>query len=306
MIEQIKENIEKAIVGKSDVVEMVLIALLSEGHVLIEDVPGVGKTTLAKALAKSLNLVFSRIQFTPDLLPSDILGVSIFNQNTREFELKHGPIRSNILLSDEINRASPKTQSSLLEAMAEEQYTLEGTTYILEKPFMVIATQNPVEFEGTFPLPEAQLDRFMMKIKIGYPTIDHEIEILDMGKITQDMVSVAGTKELKQLIDDAKNIEVKRNVKKYIVDIVNRTRNSSEVLLPASPRASQDLFRAAKSLALIKKRNYVIPEDVAYLAPYVISHRIILNPEVKYRGLSEFQLIDQISKATKVEIDANH
>jgi MoxR-like ATPase len=306
MLNLIRENIEQAIVGKTEAVEMVIIALISEGHVLIEDVPGVGKTTLAKALASTLSLTFSRIQFTPDLLPSDILGVSIFNQNTREFELKHGPVRSNILLADEINRASPKTQSSLLEAMAEEQYTLEGSTYPLKKPFMVIATQNPVEFEGTFPLPEAQLDRFMMKIKMGYPSIEHEIEILEMGKSSKKILPVAGGADLKILIERAKKVEVKKNVKRYIVDIVNRTRSSTEVVLPASPRASQDLYRASKVLAMMKGRDYVIPEDVAFLAPEIIAHRIILNPEVKYRGMSEHQMVEEITKSIKVQIDETH
>jgi MoxR-like ATPase len=303
MINRISENIANAIVGKESVIEMVLVALLSQGHVLIEDVPGVGKTTLAKALAKTLDLKFSRIQFTPDLLPSDVLGVSIYNQNTREFEMKHGPIRCNILLADEINRASPKTQSSLLEAMAERQYTLEGNTYELGKPFMVIATQNPVEFEGTFPLPEAQLDRFMMRIAMGYPRRDKEIAILEMQSSSAHLSVVANGEDLDELIEKGKQIEVSQNIKKFIVDIVGRTRTSQEVLLPASPRASQDLYKASKCLAMIRGREYVIPEDVVYLAPHIISHRIILNPEVKYRGLSESDLIDGIARSVKVEID---
>lgn len=303
MINLIRSNIEKSIVGKRNVVDMVLIALLSQGHLLLEDVPGVGKTTLAKALARTLNLKFTRIQFTPDLLPTDVLGVSIFNQKSREFELKHGPIQSNIVLADEINRASPKTQSSLLEAMAERQYTLEGKTYKLKRPFMVIATQNPVEFEGTFPLPEAQLDRFMMKISMGYPDFENEIKILDMENLDNQIESVIDESSLLQLMEQSKGIEVKDNIKKYIVEIINKTRSSDDVLLPASPRASQDLYKASKSLALIRGRNFVIPEDVAHLAPHIIAHRIILNPEVRFRGLTELQLIKDITKSIRIEIN---
>ena len=303
MIDLIRDNIEKAIIGKRHVIDMVLVVLLANGHVLLEDVPGVGKTTLAKAISKTLDIKFTRIQFTPDLLPTDVLGVSIYNQKTREFQLMHGPIRTNILLADEINRASPKTQSSLLEAMAEKQYTIDGETYLLDEPFMVIATQNPVEFEGTFPLPEAQLDRFMMRISIGYPSREDEMDILDMESLKNSIKPVVKGEELLKAIKMVKEIEVKRNIKKYIIDIINETRTIDDVLLPASPRASQDLYKASKSLAMIRNRKYVIPEDVAYLAPYIISHRIVLNSEARFKGMDEFQLISDIAKSIRIEIN---
>jgi MoxR-like ATPase len=303
MIYKIRENIEKIIIGKREVIDFLLAALLAKGHVLIEDVPGVGKTTLAKALAKTLDVKFSRIQFTPDLLPTDVVGVSVYNQKTREFEFMHGPIRANIILADEINRASPKTQSSLLEAMAERQYTVDGNTYKLENPFIVIATQNPVEFEGTFPLPEAQLDRFMMKISMGYPSFDNEISILDRDNSVISIDAIATSEIINDLSKEALKVEVTMNVKKFIVEIIHKTRKSKDIILPASPRASQDLYQASKALAFIKGRDFVIPDDVIELAPYIISHRIIINSETKFRGLNEFKIVYDLVRTIKVDID---
>ncbi|MBN2260787.1 MAG: MoxR family ATPase [Clostridiales bacterium] len=303
MLTEIRSSIEKTIIGKRHVINLLLVALLAEGHIIIEDVPGIGKTTLAKAMAKTLNLKFSRIQFTPDVMPSDVLGVSIYNQKTKEFEFRHGPVRTNILLADEINRASPKTQSSLLEAMAEKQYTIDGNTYELETPFIVIATQNPIEFEGTFPLPEAQLDRFMIRINMGYPEFEQEIEILDKKNINIPIESVVSKDELMELVNKVKNIEVGMNIRKFIVNIANKTRNSEDIILPMSPRASQDLFRASKAYAFIRERDYVIPEDVIELAPYVVSHRIIVNPEVKFRGMNEYETIDTLVREIRIDIN---
>ncbi|MEA3423944.1 MAG: MoxR family ATPase [Bacillota bacterium] len=303
MIYEIRDNIEKIIIGKQEVVDFLLAALLAKGHVLIEDVPGVGKTTLAKALAKTLDVKFSRIQFTPDLLPTDVVGVSVYNQKTREFEFMHGPIKANVILADEINRASPKTQSSLLEAMAERQYTVDGNTYKLEDPFIVIATQNPVEFEGTFPLPEAQLDRFMMKLSMGYPSFDNEISILDRDNSMISIDSIATKEIINNLSKEVSEVEVTMNIKKFIVEIIHKTRKSKDVILPASPRASQDLYQASKALAFIKGRNFVVPDDVIELAPYIISHRIIINPETKFRGLNEFKIVYDLVRTIKVDID---
>jgi len=302
MISKFLSNIDRVIIGKQAVVSKVLIALLAEGHVLIEDVPGVGKTTLAKAVAKSIDCSFSRIQFTPDLLPSDILGVSIYNQKELDFVYKKGPIYAHVVLADEINRASPKTQSSLLEAMEERQVTMDGNTYKLEEPFIVMATQNPIEYEGTFPLPEAQLDRFMIKIKIGYPDELHELRIFD--KIDQqiraeDLVPVLTAEEIRNMRDEASKVHISEELESYVFSIIRATRENEDVVLGCSPRAAIALYKASKARAYVEGRDFVIPEDIQVLAEDVLSHRIVLKPEVKYRGETGRSMIGKILNVTK-------
>ncbi|WP_424611019.1 AAA family ATPase [Caldanaerobacter sp.] len=304
-VEDIIKNIQKVIIGKKQAVELALIALLAEGHVLIEDVPGVGKTSLVKALAKSINASFRRIQFTPDLVPSDVLGVTVYNQQKREFEFKPGPIMSNIVLADEINRTSPKTQSSLLEAMEEKQITVDGVTYPLPKPFMVLATQNPIEYEGTFKLPEAQLDRFMVKIEIGYPSEAEEIEILatfSEKNPLEDLKAVVDIEEVIKMQEEVKKVYVEEIVKNYIVNLVAATRKSKAIRLGASPRATLYLMRAAQARAYCQGRDYVLPDDVKALAIPVLSHRIILKNEEKFEGLDERMFIKNIVDTTKVPV----
>lgn len=294
------DNIDQVIIGKREVVEKMLIALLAEGHVLIEDVPGVGKTTLAKAVAKSINCDFSRIQFTPDLLPSDILGVSVYDQKTTEFIYKKGPIYKNIVLADEINRASPKTQSALLEAMEERQVTMDGQTYVIEEPYMVIATQNPIEYEGTFTLPEAQLDRFLMKIKIGYPAPEFELKILekiDKQFKAENLLPVLSSAEILQMRMDVSAIRVSKVLEEYIFEIIRESRNNDDVLLGCSPRAAIALYKAVKAKAYIDGRSFVIPEDIQTLAVDVLSHRVILKPEVKFKGKTSENKIREILKS---------
>lgn len=297
MIEKFVENIDKVIIGKKEVASKVLMVLLAEGHVLIEDVPGVGKTTLAKSVARSIDCTYSRIQFTPDLLPSDILGVSIYNQRDFEFEYKKGPIYAQVVLADEINRASPKTQSSLLEAMEERQVTMDGNTYKIKEPFIVLATQNPIEYEGTFPLPEAQLDRFMIKMQIGYPDESNELRIFD--KIdnhikAEDLLPVLSADEIIEMRKKVSDIHIAREIEEYIFTIIRATRNSDDVVLGCSPRAAISLYKATKARAFIEGRDFVIPEDVQFLAEDVLSHRIILKPEVKYRGETGRTIISTI------------
>ncbi len=297
------ESMKSVIVGKEAVLERILTALLAEGHVLIEDVPGVGKTTAAKALAKSMDLSFSRIQFTPDLLPSDILGVSVYRRDTYAFEFRKGPVFSQIVLADEINRASPKTQSSLLEVMEEHQVTMDGKTFAFQGPFMVVATQNPIEYEGTFPLPEAQLDRFLMKIKIGYPGRKDEMNIVgrmgtrsDIGKLE----AVATEAEVMEMQAQVRQVHADESIGAYIVDIVRKTRESDEVLLGCSPRAAVGLLAAAKAHAYIHNRRYVLPEDVKSLASDVLAHRIIIKPEVSYTGRRGRDIVEDILSITGV------
>lgn len=296
-------NLEKVIVGKKQVLEMVIIGLLSQGHLLIDDVPGVGKTMLAKSLAKSLGCSFNRIQFTPDMLPSDITGVSIFNQETREFEFRAGPILTQIVLADEINRATPKTQSALLEAMEERQLTVDGITYPLPKPFMVLATQNPIEYEGTFPLPEAQLDRFMMKIRIGYPGLNDEMEILDIQKLRHPIETlqvVAKEDEIKHMQEAIKEIFVSPSVKKYIVELTRATRVHDDVYLGVSPRGSLALYRASQARAATQGRDFVLPDDVKLLAKLVMSHRMIIQPAARLRNLSPEQILTEVISSVSV------
>lgn len=280
----ILENLKKVIMGKDEVLEKVLIALLSKGHLLIEDVPGVGKTTLVKALARSMDLSYKRVQFTPDLMPSDIIGVSIYEKDTGEFSFKKGPIFNQIFLADEINRTSPKTQSSLLQAMEEGEISTEDNHYILEKPFMVLATQNPLEYQGTFPLPEAQLDRFLMRLSLGYPEKSYEIEILKNHQSIKNLSQIEPVASQKDILDMQQMVDeltVHDDIIHYIINISNATRNYRDLSLGASPRASIDLLKAAKAKAFIENRDYVIPDDVKQMVIPVLAHRLILSPEAR-------------------------
>jgi MoxR-like ATPase len=295
--EKIISNIEKVIVGKRNSVELAVISLLCQGHLLIEDVPGVGKTVLARSLAKSLGCDFSRIQFTPDMLPSDVTGVSIYNQVSMKFEFRPGPIMAQIVLSDEINRATPKTQAALLEAMEERQITVDGKTHILPRPFMVLATQNPIEYEGTFPLPEAQLDRFLVRLTLGYPEISDEINILERQQFqhpVNDLQQVAPADELVKAQESIKSIYVADPVKRYIVDITHQTRQHVDVYLGASPRGSLALFRTGQARAAIEGRDFVLPDDIKALVKPALSHRVILGPAARLRDLTGEQILEEI------------
>ncbi len=291
------ENVEKVIVGKRSVIELLMVALLCEGHVLLEDVPGVGKTMLARSLATSLKGLFKRIQCTPDLLPNDITGVSVFNQRSGEFEFHPGPIFVNILLVDEINRATPRTQSSLLEAMQEQQVTVDGVTYPLPRPFLVMATQNPIEYEGTFPLPEAQLDRFLMKIEMGYPDpLDEQKLLTHLSRehpVNQLQPVVVGN-HLLALQKQVWEVYVDESLQEYIIQLVTATRAHHELTLGASPRASLALFKAAQALALINGRDHVIPDDIQRLVPVILAHRLICAPEAELRGRSAVVILNEI------------
>ena len=283
-VTKLSANLGKVIVGKQQTLELVIIGLLCQGHLLIEDVPGVGKTMLARSLAKSLGCSFSRIQFTPDMLPTDVTGVSIFNQGTRQFEFRPGPLMSQIVLADEINRATPKTQSALLEAMEERQITVDGVTHLLQEPFLVLATQNPIEYEGTFPLPEAQLDRFLMRIRLGYPSMAEEVRVLEIQQLRhpiRDLQAVIPVEEVLRMQEAIKNIYVSPAVKRYIVELTRSTRDSSDVYLGASPRGSLGLFRAGQARAAINGRDYVLPDDIKSLAEFVLAHRMIVNPAAR-------------------------
>ncbi|MCH7581913.1 MAG: MoxR family ATPase [Acidobacteria bacterium] len=295
--ERIASNVETVIQGKRDVIDMILLGLVSEGHVLVEDVPGVGKTQLAKSLARSVEGAFNRIQFTPDLLPSDVTGISVWDRERRAFEFKQGPIFANIVVGDEINRASPKTQSSLLEAMAERQVTSDGVTRELPLPFMVIATQNPLEHEGTYPLPEAQLDRFMMRVVIGYPSREKEIEMLDIHGVRStflDLQPVVRVDDVQEMIAIAKEVAVSRSVKNYIIDLVEGTRLHPDVMLGASPRSALFLQGLARSRAASKGRDYVMPDDIKILAQPVLEHRLAMRPEAQMRGETVADLIEDV------------
>jgi MoxR-like ATPase len=295
--ERIASNIDQAIQGKGEVVRLALIALLAEGHLLLEDVPGVGKTMLAKSLAKSLGCSWQRIQFTPDLLPSDVTGVNIWNDSQNAFDFRPGAIFANIVLGDEINRASPKTQSALLECMEERQVTLDGTTRLLEDPFMVIATQNPIEHEGTYPLPESQLDRFMMRLSMGYPNRTSELEILDTHgsrALLDELQPVTDAAEVAALVAMAGEVYVAPSLKSYIVDITEASRVHSDVFLGASPRASLFLLRAARASACSQGREYVIPDDIKNLAVPVLAHRVLLSPEAQMRGSSAEEVLESL------------
>ncbi len=297
------ENIEKVMIGKKHVAELSVVALLAQGHVLLEDVPGVGKTMMVRSLAKSIGASFKRIQFTPDLLPSDVLGVSIYNPKTLEFEFRPGPLMGNIVLADEINRTSPKTQAALLEGMEEAAVTVDGETIEIPKPFFVMATQNPIEYEGTYPLPEAQLDRFLLKLKMGYPDILDEIEVLrraESKKPIDTLEAAVSLEELLLLQQAVKDIHVDDLVKQYIVTLAQATRQHPYVYLGASPRGSIALMKAAQAYTLLKGRTFVTPDDIQYLAPFVFSHRLILKPEARYDQVTPEEIVGRIVMETAV------
>jgi MoxR-like ATPase len=299
------ENIGNVMVGKRDVSILSLVALLANGHVLLEDVPGVGKTMMVRALAKSVGVEFKRIQFTPDLLPSDVTGVSIYNPKEQRFEFREGPIFGNVILADEINRTSPKTQSALLEGMEEGSITVDGTTRILAKPFFVMATQNPVDYEGTYPLPEAQLDRFLFKLRMGYPTKNEEYEVLTLAEKERPIHKIASviTKdELVKLQNKIQEVYVDETIKHYIIDITSKTRKHPSVYLGPSPRASIALMKAAQAYAFITGRDYIIPDDIQYLAPYTLPHRIILRSEAKFEGKTAEELVNDMIITTHVPV----
>ena len=303
---QIHDNIERVIVGKSNVVDLVLVAVLCEGHVLVEDVPGVGKTMLARSVARSLGCAFRRIQCTPDLLPSDITGTYIYNQKTSEFEFRPGPIFAQVVLADEINRATPRTQSALLEAMEERQATVEGDTKLLPRPFLVLATQNPIELEGTFPLPEAQLDRFLLRVRVGYPTEEEDQVILERFAThnpIEELQAVASAEQLLGLQQACRTVLVRTDVRQYIIDLVHATRQHPQVELGASPRAMQGLFRTAQALAAIRGQSYVIPDHVKYLAPFVLEHRIILHGQSHLRGLTAAEVLHEVLDSVAVPVE---
>ena len=300
---EIVDNVSKVIVGKQPVIERALAAVIAQGHILIEDVPGVGKTMLAKSISSSIGCSFKRIQFTPDLLPSDIVGISIYNQSTGEFQFRPGPVMAQIVLVDEINRATPKTQSALLEAMEELQVSVDGVTRPLEQPFIVMATQNPIEYEGTFPLPEAQLDRFLMRISLGYPSFMDELSVIKQQEKTHpidELEAVASPEDVIKLQEAAKNVYVDTAVREYIVGLIEATRNHEDVSLGASPRASLGMFRAVRGMAILRDRDYAIPDDVKELAYAVLAHRLILSPAARMRGLHTGQVIDGLLESVAV------
>jgi len=301
--ERIISNIEKVILGKRETLELAVISLLCQGHLLIEDVPGVGKTMLARSLARSLGCSFSRIQFTPDMLPSDVTGVSIFNQVSREFEFRPGPILAQVVLADEINRATPKTQAALLEAMEERQVTVDGITHLLPRPFMVLATQNPIEYEGTFPLPEAQVDRFLMRIRLGYPLIDDEIRVMEGQQYRHpltELEQIVSSEELSLMQEAVKDVFISPAIKRYIVDLTHQTRQHNEVYLGASPRGSLALYRTGQARAAMQGRDYVLPDDIKALAVPTLAHRVILGAGARLRDLSSQQIVEEILNSVPV------
>ena len=303
---KLRENVQKVIVGKDEVIDLAFVATLCEGHILLEDVPGIGKTTLARALAASLGCTFKRIQFTPDLLPSDVTGLSWFNQKAQEFEFRAGPVISQIVLADEINRATPRTQSALLEAMQERQVTVDGVTHALPRPFLVMATQNPVELEGTFPLPEAQIDRFLLRILIGYPTEQEESQILERFRLEDplpELKSVISPDEIMRLIDARKQIRIEASVRDYIVRVARSTRKHEEIQLGASPRATLALYQASQAYAAIQGREYVLPDDVKHLAPHVLTHRLMISPQAQLRGRQPSELVADIVGSVPVPVE---
>jgi MoxR-like ATPase len=295
--ERVVENVERVIVGKREAVEQTVIGLLCQGHLLIEDVPGTGKTMLAKSLARSLGCSFHRIQFTPDMLPSDVTGVSIFNQKSREFEYRPGPIMAQVVLTDEINRATPKTQAALLEAMEERQVTVDGVTYPVPQPFMVLATQNPIEYEGTFPLPEAQMDRFLLRIRLGYPTAHFEVQMMEQQQLAHPLVDlrqVVEVDELERSQEAIRRVQLSSEILHYIVELVNATRGHSELYLGASPRGSLALHRTAQARAAIQGREYVLPDDVKALAIPALAHRLIVGSAARIRDVDSREIIREL------------
>ena len=303
---RITENIQKVIVGKEEVIELAMVALLCEGHVLMEDVPGIGKTTLAKTIARSLGCSFQRIQFTPDLLPSDVTGIYYFNQKLQDFEFRSGPVIAQVVLADEVNRATPRTQSALLEAMQERQVTVDGNTMALPRPFLVLATQNPIELEGTFPLPEAQVDRFLIKLKLGYPTEQEENDILlrfEQSDPLIDLQPVTSPEELLEMQDAVRRVRVESSVREYVVRVARATREHAAVALGASPRGTMALYRTVQARAAIKGRDYVIPDDVKVLAPYVLTHRTIINPQTRLRGHTTEEIVQEVVEQVPVPVE---
>ena len=304
--QRVKANIGRVIVGKEDVIDLVMVALLADGHILIEDVPGIGKTTLAKSIARSIGCEFKRIQFTPDVMPSDITGINFYNQKQGEFEFRAGPIIANIVLADEINRATPRTQSALLEAMEEHQVTVEGVTMQLPAPFLVIATQNPIELEGTFPLPEAQLDRFFMRISLGYPAEDEEEAILqrfeDHSPLSE-LEPVVTAEELVRLSHLVSQVYCEPSLRRYVVQIVQATRKHAAFELGASPRGSLCLYKGARALAAIRGRDYVLPDDIKFLAPFVLTHRAILNSQSRLRGRDAEGILQEVLDSVPVPVE---
>lgn len=301
--ERVISNIEKVIIGKRATLELAVIGLLCQGHLLIEDVPGVGKTMLARSLARSLGCVFSRIQFTPDMLPSDVTGVSIFNQVTREFEFRPGPIMAQVVLADEINRATPKTQSALLEAMEERQVTVDGVTYPMDRPFLVLATQNPIEYEGTFPLPEAQIDRFMMRLSLGYPSAADEMRVLESQRDhhpLQDISQTISADELRLAQDAVKQVYADDLIKEYIVELANATRRHPDIYLGVSPRGSLALFKAARAYAALQGRTYVIPDDIKALLEATFAHRLIISPSARIKNVEARTVVQQVATSIPV------
>jgi MoxR-like ATPase len=303
---RLRENIQKVIVGKDEVINLTLVSVLCEGHVLLEDVPGIGKTTLARALAASLGCSFRRIQFTPDLLPSDVTGLNWFNQKEQLFEYRPGPIMSQVVLADEINRATPRTQSALLEAMQERQVTVDGVTRLVPRPFLVMATQNPVELEGTFPLPEAQVDRFLLRIAIGYPSEVEENAILERFRLADplpDLQPVTSAEEMMGLQQERRQVRVEESVRSYIVQVARATRTHNEIELGASPRATLSLYQSAQAWAAIQGREFVLPDDVKAMAPHVLTHRLMISPQAQLRGRQPEELVAAIVDTVPVPVE---
>ncbi len=303
---RVRENIQQVIVGKDEVIDMAMVAVLCEGHVLLEDVPGIGKTMLARSIARTLGCRFQRIQFTPDLLPSDVTGINYFNQKEQEFEFRPGPVLSHVVLADEINRATPRTQSALLEAMQEQQITIDGATHRLPRPFLVLATQNPIELEGTFPLPEAQVDRFLIKLPMGYPTEEEEHQILlrfEREDPLADLEAVTKPDELTEMQWAVRQVRVEDSVRKYVVDVVRATRAHPEIQLGVSPRGTLALYKCAQAWAAIRGREYVLPDDVKLLAPYVLTHRIIISPATRLRGREIADVLMDVIDTVSVPVE---
>ena len=302
----LRENIQKVIVGKDEPILLTLVSVLCEGHVLIEDVPGIGKTTLARALASSLGLTYRRIQFTPDLLPSDVTGLSWFNQKTQEFEFRPGPVMSQVVLADEINRATPRTQSALLEAMQERQVTVDGVTRPQPRPFLVLATQNPIELEGTFPLPEAQIDRFILRVEIGYPSEEEENNILERFRSDdplEEVEAVTTPEEVLKLQEQRKVIRIEESIRNYIVKVARATREHAEIELGASPRATLALYQTSQAWAAIQGRDYVLPDDVKFMAPHVLTHRLMISTQAQLRGRRPEEMVADIVDSVPVPVE---